>query len=237
MTLSLVCPSCARPIAAPDTVEGSPLPCPDCGHKFVATVDELEDTVANWIVEDVETFLDDRHTRIEHDLESMPRHVEAAPDPNKRRERALYPTAAQGAVRAQETWADRNHGPSPHGDRWERLSSKLRHRLMAWAKLKDTEVFRHYYADIFCDAEHRGDEGVILTDRRLIFHHGHKRGEAVRWTPDAVIMINTRGSNAVLTLVHPASREHVATLDHASAERLAAALQRGGGFSVSHADE
>jgi len=237
MTLSLVCPSCARPIAAPDRVEGSSLPCPACGHKFVASIDELEDTVAGWIVEDVEHFLDDRHTRIEHDLERAPRRPALPPQPKAKRKRSHYPTAASGAPKVQEDWADRHHGPSPHGDRWERLSTKLRRRLMAWARLKDTEVFRHFYPDLFCDAEHRGDEGVVLTDRRLIFHHGHKRGESVRWAPDAVIMINSRGANAVLTLVHQHSREHVATLDHAAAERLAAALRRGGGFSVSHADE
>jgi hypothetical protein len=239
MTLALVCPSCAQPLTAPDAAEGHALPCPGCGHQFVATTHELEDTVAGWIVEDVEHFLDDRHTRIVTELESQPRRPAMPEEPavESTPRKSLYPTSAHGAVKAQERWADRHRASSPYGDRWGRLSSNLRKRLMAWAKLKDNEVFRHFYADIFCDAEHRGDEGVMLTDRRLIFHHGHKRGEAVRWTPDAVIMINTRGANAVLTLVHPTRREHVATLTHDAAERLAAALRRGGGFSVTHADE
>ncbi|MEM1208974.1 MAG: hypothetical protein AAGI54_06875 [Planctomycetota bacterium] len=237
MTLSLVCPSCAQPIHAPDHADGRSIDCPGCRHRFVASRDELEDTVAGWIVEDVETFLDDRHDRIVTDIESKPRRPPKPVEPKRRSRRSLYPTAAHGGPVAQERWSERNHGPAPHGHRWERLSVRLRRRLQSWAKLKDTEVFRHFCADIFCDAEHRGDEGVILTDRRLIFHHGHKRGEAVRWTPDSVILINTRGANAVLTLVHPTNREHIATLDHASAERLCAALKRGGGFTVNHADE
>ncbi|MEM0913996.1 MAG: hypothetical protein AAGK09_05230 [Planctomycetota bacterium] len=237
MTLSLVCPSCGQPIDAPDHVDGQNVACPTCQHRFLASRDELEDTVANWILGDVEQFLDDRHDRIVTEIESKPRRPVKPKEPKTKRRRSLYPTAAQGGTAAQEEWSERHHGPEPHGGRWERLSVRLRRRLQAWARLGDTEVFRHFYADVFCDAEHRGDEGVILTDRRLIFHHGHKRGEAVRWAPDSVIQLNTRGAHGVLTLVHSTKREHIATLDHTSAERLSAALKRGGGFTVNHADE
>lgn len=237
MTLSLVCPSCSQPIHAPDDIDGKALSCPACGHKFVASRDELEDTVAGWILDDVEHFLDARHDQVETELKRLPRRPSKPAEPAKPKVRQLYPTAASGAVVAQERWAERHHGPAPHGDRWERMSVRLRRRLQSWVKLKTTEVFRHFYADIFCDAEHRGDEGVVLTDRRLIFHHGQKRGEAVRWTPESVILVNSRGANAVLTHVANRHREHIATLDHASADRLCAALKRGGGFTVNHADE
>lgn len=213
--------------------------CPACGHRFVATRDELEDTVAGWILEDVETFLDDRHSKIESDLAARPRRK---PRPVVEGEGAsghdsLYPTAAHGASHAQARWAQKRQGPQPHGPRWGRLSRNLRRTLQSWVKLETTEVYRHFYADMFCDAEHRGEEGVVLTDRRLVYHHGMKRGEAVRWSPDAVVQVNSRGSNVILTHLRTRSREHIATLDHASAERLIAALKRGGGFTVTHADE
>ncbi|MEO0588350.1 MAG: hypothetical protein AAF078_12010, partial [Planctomycetota bacterium] len=201
----------------------------------MATRDELEDTVAGWILEDVETFLDDRHSKIETDLASRPR-VKPKPvvDERARNEDSLYPTAAHGAIDAQVQWARKRRGPQPHGPRWERLSRNLRRTLESWVKLETNEVFRHFYADMFCEAERRGEEGVVLTDRRLVYHHGLRRGEAVRWSPDAVVQVNSRGSNVLLTHHKTRSRVHVATLDHGSAERLIAALKRGGGFTVTH---
>jgi len=61
MQMTVDCPGCHKPLRVPQSAGGRRARCPRCRAKFVipSPKDLLEDTISNWIVEDVEKSRDD----------------------------------------------------------------------------------------------------------------------------------------------------------------------------------
>jgi hypothetical protein len=65
-----------------------------------------------------------------------------------------------------------------HTDRWTALPETCRHRIEVWCRFRPRERYINYFND--ADFGHRdmGLAGLVVTDRRLIYHKYHHGGEA-----------------------------------------------------------
>jgi phage FluMu protein Com len=261
MDATIHCPHCNRDLTVPALASGHRARCPACREVFVVPSidDSLDDTVCAWIEEDVTQFVETRHATVEQSLQEVaarpvPAHANGRngrngngdsgapvePKQTRRTSRSTWPTQlspAEQRRRVLRRTADDLDPEHPHGRRWEKLSPHLRQRLEVWTKYREGERFRHFYPDQDFGPDRLGIAGVVLTDQRLIYRKANHFGHAERWDADTAILINTRGDTAVLTLARGTNRDRMVRLTHDDAEQLAAALNRGGGFTVNHVDE
>ncbi len=59
-------------------------------------------------------------------------------------------------------------------EQWQTLSESARSRLNTWAKLHAGEIMRVYLRDADLSEAETGSAGLVVTDRRIIFHKYHR---------------------------------------------------------------
>jgi hypothetical protein len=82
---------------------------------------------------------------------------------------------------------------------WEGVSEQQRQRLGTWADFEPGENFRYYVNDAEFGEKDEGMAGIVLTDRRLIYHKYHRHG-AVQFSDAPKLMIAPDGDFAALTI-------------------------------------
>ncbi len=61
---------------------------------------------------------------------------------------------------------------------WQQIPEQVRQRLGTWVEFEAGESFQHYYSDAEFGVKDEGLAGIVLTDKRIIFHKYHRRGSA-----------------------------------------------------------
>jgi len=84
-------------------------------------------------------------------------------------------------------------------DQWGGLPEKVRERLNTWVEFQPDEQFRYYIHDADIARKDEGLAGVVLTNRRLIYHKYHKQGQVV-FGEDAKLIVKPDGQFAGLTV-------------------------------------
>jgi hypothetical protein len=84
-------------------------------------------------------------------------------------------------------------------DHWSSLSDKVRKRLETWCNFERGEVFKLYLNDADLTAADAGLGGVVVTDRRLLYHK-FRHSRSLSLNQDAVLHLRTDAKYARLTL-------------------------------------
>lgn len=63
------------------------------------------------------------------------------------------------------------------GGEWRQLGEDCRRRLAVWCPFEPGERFCHFVSDADFNHHDMGLAGLVLTDRRLVYHKYHKRGQ------------------------------------------------------------
>jgi len=82
---------------------------------------------------------------------------------------------------------------------WTRLPEKTRRRLETWCKFERGERFKLYLNDADLTVADLGLGGVVVTDRRLLYHK-FRRSRSLSLNQDAVLHLRTDGLYVRLTL-------------------------------------
>lgn len=85
-------------------------------------------------------------------------------------------------------------------DEWVGLEERVRERLDTWCHFQPGERFRYYINDADLTKKDEGLAGVVLTDRRLIYHKYHRHGEVSFHQADASLTVRPDGQFAGLTV-------------------------------------
>lgn len=85
-------------------------------------------------------------------------------------------------------------------DEWVGLEERVRERLDTWCHFQPGERFRYYINDADLTKKDEGLAGVVLTDRRLIYHKYHRHGEVSYHQADASLTVRPDGQFAGLTV-------------------------------------
>ena len=101
------------------------------------------------------------------------------------------------------------------GDAWIRLDEKVRQRLGTWCEFEPGERFTHYLNDAEFGSKDEGLAGVVMTDRRMIYHRYHRRGSVRFDDKEAKLHLRPDGDDASLVVSTPdgkikAARFHIA---------------------------
>ncbi|MEM6460097.1 MAG: hypothetical protein AAF710_11980 [Planctomycetota bacterium] len=102
-------------------------------------------------------------------------------------------------------------------DGWARLPENTQRRLQTWCRFERGERFKLYLNDADLTAADAGLGGVVVTDRRLLYHK-FRRSRSVSLHQDATLHLRTDGRVARLTLesagrLARAGKVHRADLD------------------------
>ncbi|MEM9884090.1 MAG: hypothetical protein AAF800_14350 [Planctomycetota bacterium] len=102
-------------------------------------------------------------------------------------------------------------------DGWARLLEKTQRRLETWCRFEHGERFKLYLKDADLTAADAGLGGVVVTDRRLLYHK-FRRSRSVSLHQDATLHLRTDGRVVRLTLesggrLARAGKVHRADLD------------------------
>jgi len=84
-------------------------------------------------------------------------------------------------------------------DAWRRLADRVRQRVAIWCKFEPGETFKLYLNDPDFIANDAGLAGLVITDRRLIYHM-YRRSRSVCLNQDARLHISVDNTVARLTL-------------------------------------
>jgi DNA-directed RNA polymerase subunit M/transcription elongation factor TFIIS len=84
-------------------------------------------------------------------------------------------------------------------DQWQQLPEHIRHRLSTWVAFEGGEHFQYYFNDAEFGKKDEGLAGVVLTDRRLIYHKYHRKG-SVRYGENPKLILSPDGDFAGLTV-------------------------------------
>lgn len=84
-------------------------------------------------------------------------------------------------------------------DAWSGLSEKCRSRLETWCRFERGEKFKLYLNDADLTASDAGLGGVVVTDRRLLYHK-FRRSRSLSLNQDAVLHLRTDAKFTRLTL-------------------------------------
>ncbi|MCC6580656.1 MAG: hypothetical protein IT440_09450 [Phycisphaeraceae bacterium] len=82
---------------------------------------------------------------------------------------------------------------------WLLLDERVRQRLDSWVEFVPGERFRYYINDADMSKKDEGLAGIVLTDRRLIYHKYHRHGQ-VNYGEDASLSVRPDGRFAGLTV-------------------------------------
>jgi len=84
-------------------------------------------------------------------------------------------------------------------DAWSELSDQCRQRLETWCRFERGERFKLYLNDADLTAADAGLGGVVVTDRRLLYHK-FRRSRSLSLNQDAVLHLRTDERHVRLTL-------------------------------------
>lgn len=108
-------------------------------------------------------------------------------------------------------------------DAWRALPEKVRQRLQVWAKFEPREHFRLYLSDADFGSHDVGLAGLVVTNRRLIFHKYHHSGD-VRFDEDAALLVRIDGKVASITLNARGRRASIGKINFKEMSRLMEAV-------------
>jgi len=84
-------------------------------------------------------------------------------------------------------------------DAWRALPDRVRHRIGVWCRFERGELFKLYLNDADFTHNDAGLAGVVVTNRRLIYHK-FRRSRSISLNQDAVLHVATDAKVARLTL-------------------------------------
>lgn len=96
-------------------------------------------------------------------------------------------------------------------DSWSTLPEQCRDRIVVWCRFLPRERFIHYIADADFGVREAGLAGLVITDRRLVFHKYHHSGEH-DLTEEALLTARVEDDFAHLTIQNRDGRNRVIKL-------------------------
>jgi uncharacterized Zn finger protein (UPF0148 family) len=87
-------------------------------------------------------------------------------------------------------------------NQWRGISQRSRQRLAAWCEFGPGETFSYYFPDADFAKSDDGLAGVVITDRRAIYHKYHRHGE-VAPCPEVRVVIRPDAEFAGVTFITP----------------------------------
>jgi len=111
-------------------------------------------------------------------------------------------------------------------DRWDALPSVIRHRLEQWFRPQDGEKFIAYVPDRAFVRTEDGMNGLVISNRRLIFHHPPLHQEAPREVKMTIALRVEKGDE-VATLDAPDFKRRSIVLDRQGMMLFRRALSKG----------
>ncbi|MEQ9453966.1 MAG: hypothetical protein RLN76_05155 [Phycisphaeraceae bacterium] len=214
---SIRCGRCGATMQFGEGACGRRAKCLKCENVFRLPTQKalMEDTVSDWILEDVDQVLTKRDEFYEE--RNRPDLDELSYDKVRKTPSSFDSTiqpAVQTRAEARETKAKAKAGAKAP------VSEECRQRLETWSPMAPGERLRKYYPDADFGPEDEGYNGVLITNQRLIFRKGHNNGEVSLDEPDAVILARVRGHSASLNLMIGHDRTRMARIDLHHLKRL-----------------
>ncbi len=112
-------------------------------------------------------------------------------------------------------------------DRWDALPSVVRHRIEQWFRPGIKEHFLAYVPDRHFGRSEDGVAGVVLSDRRLVYHRPPLHQELPNPGPLG-LEVRQAGDKSVVTIGGPAGKPRPITVDRRGITLLRRALSEGG---------
>ncbi len=75
-----------------------------------------------------------------------------------------------------------------HSDRWALLPEQVRQRVTVWCRFQTRERFQLYLNDAEMSIRDAGLAGLVVTDRRMIYHKFHHNGQVDLASPGTLIV-------------------------------------------------
>ncbi len=108
-------------------------------------------------------------------------------------------------------------------DAWRSMSDKVRQRIGVWCRFERGETFKLYLNDADFTSNDAGLAGVVVTDRRLIYHK-YRRSRSISLNQDALLHVATDAKVARLTLQSMGRAARCGKVHRAELPRLIDAL-------------
>ncbi|QDU73013.1 hypothetical protein [Mucisphaera calidilacus] len=209
--LTIHCSRCGAEMHFGEGACGRRAKCLKCDYVFRLPSKEalMEETVSEWIAEDVDEVLTKRDEMFEErnrpELRDL--HYEKA----KRVSRSFDSTIGP-AISTREAAKDKKSS----GKQSSPVTPECRARLETWTSWQPGERLRKYYPDADYAEDDEGKAGVLITNQRLLYRKGHNQGSVGLDVEDAVILARVRGHTASLNLMVGSTRTRMArvTLHH-----------------------
>ncbi|MEM1107365.1 MAG: hypothetical protein AAGH99_01600 [Planctomycetota bacterium] len=107
---------------------------------------------------------------------------------------------------------------------WSNLREKTRHRLETWCKFERGERFKLYLNDADLTKADEGLGGVVVTDRRLLYHK-FRRSRSLSLNQDAVLHLRTDGLYVRLGLESNGRLARAGKIHRADMDKLIQSLE------------
>ena len=114
---------------------------------------------------------------------------------------------------------------------WLQLPVECRERLAVWCNFEPREQFRIYLNDADFTTKDIGLAGVVVTDRRLIYHKYHHSG-SISLDQEARLHIRAENNAARLTLEHSGRMARVGRIHLKEIDRLSETLAAASGLKI-----
>ena len=111
-----------------------------------------------------------------------------------------------------------------HTDSWDQLPHETRQRISAWCEFAPGETLRLYLSDADFRSRDAGLAGLVLTDRRLVFHKYH-HGGSVQIRSEATLYAKRQDKFSIVSIEHDQRISRVAKLSSRDFEQLAEAIR------------
>lgn len=211
--LTIHCSRCGAEMQFGEGACGRRAKCLNCDYVFRLPTREalMEDTVSEWINDDVEQVLTKRDAMYEErnrpELSDL--HYEKARRVPRAFDSSIGPAIQPRDEAREARRKEKSEQSSP-------VSPECRARLETWSVWQSGERLRKYYPDADYSEEDEGKAGVLITNKRMLYRKGHNQGSVSLDEEDAVILARVRGHTASLNLMVGPTRTRMArvTLHH-----------------------
>lgn len=109
-------------------------------------------------------------------------------------------------------------------DGWTSLSEKTQRRLETWCKFERGERFKLYLNDADLTVSDMGLGGVVVTDRRLLYHK-FRRSRSLSLNQDAILHLRTDGKYVRITLESGGRLARAGKIHRGDMDKLIQALE------------
>lgn len=109
-------------------------------------------------------------------------------------------------------------------DGWTSLSEKIQRRLETWCKFERGERFKLYLNDADLTVSDAGLGGVVVTDRRLLYHK-FRRSRSLSLNQDAILHLRTDGLYVRITLESGGRLARAGKIHRTDMDKLIQALE------------